>query len=99
VRGDTRGLTFRVRGQTYRGASAVDVVRALERDAAGYPHRGESIRRFLVWSLRRLGDRVPPRELDLSPTLGDEELALSYLYLLDEFGAGEVSAGSQASPT
>lgn len=86
-------MMFRVHKQVYRGASAVDVVRALERDATKYPYRGETIRRFLRWSLGELSDRVPPRELDLSATLGDEELALSYLYLRDEYGAGEVLAG------
>ena len=33
--------------------------------------------------------RVFPRDLDLSATLEDEDLTLSYLYLLDEYGAGE----------
>jgi hypothetical protein len=86
-------MTFRVRRRLYRGSCAVEVVRALERDAADYPHRGDTIRRFLLWSLEGLGGRVPPRELALSATLGDEELALSYLYLLDEYGAGEVLVG------
>lgn len=85
-------MIFRLRKEIYRGASAVEVVRALERDAVDYPYRGQTIRRFLVWSLGQLGDRLPPRELDLSATLGDEELALGYLYLLDEYGAGEVVA-------
>jgi hypothetical protein len=84
-------MEFRVRRRVYRGASAIEVVRALERDAAGYANRGESIRRFLLWSLDKLGGTVPPRELDLSASLDDEELALSYLYLLDEYGAGEVA--------
>jgi hypothetical protein len=83
-------MEFRVRRRIYRGASAVEVVRALERDSAAYPTHGDTIRRFLRWSLDELGERVPPRELDLSSTLADEELALSYLCLLDEYGAGEV---------
>lgn len=85
-------MEFRVRRRVYRGASAVEVVRALERDAPAYPYRGDSIRQFLLWSLDELGGSVPPRELDLSATLDDEELALSYLYLLDDYGAGEVVA-------
>jgi hypothetical protein len=85
-------MVFRVRRRIYRGASAVDVVRALERDTARYPYRGQTIRRFLLWSLGELGGRLPPRELDLSAMLDDEELALSYLYLLEEYGAGEVLA-------
>lgn len=90
-------MMFRARTQIFRGASAVDVVRALERDAEKYPYRGETIRRFLNWSLGELGERVPPRELDLSATLGDEELALSYLYLLDEYGVGKVVVGREES--
>jgi hypothetical protein len=90
-------MTFRVRRRIYRGASAVEVVRALERDEARYPYRGHTIRRFLLWSLGELGGKVPPRELDLSATLKDEELALSYLYLLDEYGAGEVLAARMES--
>ena len=86
-------MEFRIRRRIYRGASAVEVVRALERDAAGYPARGGSIRMFLHWALDELGGIVPPRELHLSATLADEELALSFLYLLDEYGAGEVLSG------
>lgn len=71
----------------------MEVVRALERDAAEYPYRGHTIRRFLLWSLGELGSTVPPREADLSATLEDEELALSYLCLLDEYGAGELLTG------
>lgn len=90
-------MIFRVRRRVYRDASAVEVVRALERDDARYPYRGHTIRRFLLWSLGELGGKVPPRELDLSDTVGDEELALSYLYLLDEYDAGEVLAACQES--
>ena len=90
-------MLFRVRRRIYRGVSAVDVVRALERDAEKYPYRGQTIRHFLSWSLGELGERVPPRELDLSSTLEDEELALSYLYLLDEYGVGTVLAGLEHS--
>ena len=86
-------MEFRVRARVYRGASAVEVVRALERDSAAYPTRGDTIRQFLRWSLDELGGTVPARELGLSTTLEDEELALSYLYLLDEYGRGEVLTG------
>jgi hypothetical protein len=73
-------------------------VRSLERAAADYPHRGQSIRRFLRWSLDRLGDRLPPRELGLSDTLEDEALALNYLCLCDEYGAGKLLVSHQGSP-
>jgi hypothetical protein len=83
--------------KSFQGDSAVEVVRALERDAAEYPYRGETVRRFLCWSLAELSDRVPPRELDLSATLEDEDLAMSYLCLLDEYGAGELLIAHQDS--
>lgn len=41
-------------------------------------------------SLERLDHRLPPRDLDLSHRLDDSALALSYLYLRDEYGAGEL---------
>ena len=84
-------LTFQFKGKEYRGATALDIVRAMEGDTAQYPHRGQTIRQFLLWSLERLGTRLPPRDLDLSDRLEDNELALSYLYLRDEYGAGKLS--------
>jgi hypothetical protein len=90
-------LTFRFGEKEYRGASALDIVRAMERDTRQYPHRGQSLRRFLLWSLERLGHRLPPRDLDLSDRLKDDELALSYLFLRDEYGAGKLSISSNGS--
>ena len=83
-------LTFQINGKKYRGASALDIIRALESDADGYPHRGQSVRKFLRWSLERLGNRLPPRDLDLSDRMEDDALALSYLYLRDEYGTGKL---------
>lgn len=83
-------MIFRTGGKYYRGATAVEIARALERDAGDYTHPGQTIRQFLLWSLDRLRDRVPPRELDLSDRLDDEALAFSYLCLCDEYGAGEL---------
>ena len=83
-------LTFRCNGKLYCGSTALDIVRGLEGDTKNYPHRGDPIRRFLRWSIEDLRDRVPPRELDLSDRLSDGELALSYLYLRDEYGAGKL---------
>lgn len=85
-------MTFRDGDKIYRGGTAVEIVRALEQDAADYPRRGESLRLFLRWSLARLGDCIPPRELDLSDRLDDETLALNYLYLRDEYEIGRFSA-------
>ncbi|HEV2802587.1 MAG TPA: hypothetical protein VGW12_19095 [Pyrinomonadaceae bacterium] len=57
------------------------------------PRTGEvakPVRQFLLESLEQLRDRIPLREIDVSDRLSDEMLALSYLYLRDEFGAGEL---------
>lgn len=83
-------MIFLIDGKNYRGESALEIVQALEQDATDYPHRGQPIRQFMLWSLNQLGDRVPPRELDLSDRLEDEALALSYLCLRDEYDAGEL---------
>lgn len=83
-------LIFQFKGKKYRGASALDIVRALESDAKDYPHCGQSVRQFLLWSLERMRNRLPPRDLDLSDRMEDDALALSYLYLRDEYGAGKL---------
>lgn len=92
--------TFQFKGKEYSGASALDIVRAMEGDTEHYPHRGQSLRQFLTWSLERLGHRLPPRDLHLSDRLEDDELALSYLYLRDEYGIGKLlisGKGARAS--
>ena len=83
-------MIFRVGDKEYRGATALEVVRALQRDEAGVGPESQPLREFLLFSLSRLGDCVPPRELDVSHRLGDETLALGYLCLRDEYGAGEL---------
>ena len=88
-------LIFRIRGKAFRGRSAVEVVRALERDDSKYRFSGGPIRQYLIWSLDQLGGRIPPRDLAVSDRLDDETLALGFLVLLDECGVGEmVSVGS-----
>ena len=84
----TRGMLFLSGGKRYRGESATEIVREMEREAADYPCRGQSIRRFLLWSLGQLRDTLHPRELDVSDRLHEEELALNYLYLCDEYNLG-----------
>jgi hypothetical protein len=84
-------FTFQLKGKSYKGTSALEIVRALESDSERYPHRGQSIRKFLRWSLAHQCDRIPPRDLELSDSLDDDSLALSYLYLRDEYGAGTLS--------
>jgi hypothetical protein len=84
-------MVFRAGGKEYSGSSAVEIVQALRREAADGNGTGKTLRQFLRDSLKQLSDRIPLRELDVSDRLDEEMLALSYLYLRDEFGAGELS--------
>ncbi len=83
-------MIFQTKKKNYHGRSALEIVRQLECDAEDYPHQGQSIRQFLRWSLRRHASRLPPRDTYLSDRMNDEELALHYLYLRDEYGAGKL---------
>lgn len=83
-------MVFRAGDREYQGKSALEIVEALRREAAGDAGAGQTLRQFLLDSLGQLGDRIPLRELDVSDRLDEEMLALSYLYLRDEFGAGEL---------
>ena len=83
-------MIFRTKGLNYSGRSAIEVVRALERDDKEYRYCGGPIRQYLIWSLNQLSGSVPSRDLDLSERLEDEALALGYLLLLDEYGVGEI---------
>ena len=83
-------MIFRLRDKDVSGSSAIEVVRALERDDSEYHHSGGPIRQYLNWSLGQLNGSVPPRDLDLSDRLEDESLALGYLLLLDEYGVGKI---------
>ena len=83
-------MIFRLQEKEIRGTSAVDIVRALEREDKEYRHCGGPIRQYLSWSLNRLGGSVHARDLDLSDRLEDEALALDYLLLLDEYGVGKI---------
>ena len=84
------GMVFRAGEKEYRGSSALEIVQALKREAAPAGGADRPVRQFLLESLEQLGDRIPLREIDVSDRLSDEMLALSYLYLRDEFGAGEL---------
>ena len=72
-------MIFRTKKKDYYGITALEIVRAMECDAKDYPHQGQSVRRFLRWSFQRFGNRLPPRDTDLSDRLEDEELALHFL--------------------
>jgi hypothetical protein len=92
-------MIFRVGDKEYRGATAVEIVLALQREEAGACPPSLPLRDFLLFSLSRLEDRVPPRELDVSRRLGDETLAKGYLCLRDEYGAGELLDGDDRELT
>lgn len=79
-------MKFRINGTEYTGSSALDIVRAIGRDAGG----PESPREFLRRAHAELCEHVPARELDVSERLSDETLALNYLCLCDEYGVGEL---------
>lgn len=86
-----KNMIFRTREKDYQGKSAVDIVRELERDAADYPYKGGTLWQFLLWSLlKQLPGDIAISELGLNSQLGDETLALGYLYACDEYGVGEL---------
>ena len=83
-------VVFRAGEKEYRGSSALEIVHALKRESAPAGGAAKPVRQFLLESLEQMRDRIPLREIDVSDRLSDEMLALSYLYLRDEFGAGEL---------
>ena len=92
-------MIFIYRNKKYLGKSAVKIVRAIERDTAEYSNRNGAIEDFLIWSLARLADRIPMRELDQPAHLSDETLAFSYLCLLDEYDVGRLPDTNLDMPT
>ena len=95
-------MIFWINSRPYGGASAVEIVRELERDAAGYLRKGGPVCDFISWSLLQLDDRLPPRELAVTDKVSDETLALSFLCLLDQYGLGELDGllpGDEKSQT
>lgn len=85
-------MIFRFKDKEYRGATAVEVVNQMATDAADFTARcsGNILQEFLEWSLKKMSDRLPPRELELSPRVGDEVQARSYLSLRHDYGIGEL---------
>ena len=83
-------MIFWMNSRRYGGASAVEIVRELERDAVGYLRKGGAVRDFIAWSLLQLDDCLPPRELAVTDKVSDETLALSFLCLLDQYELGEL---------
>jgi hypothetical protein len=83
-------IVFEVGKTEYRGDTALEIVRALESDMRDYPYRGEPVTKFLRWSLQSLSKQIPPRDMHVSKRMKVEELALNYLCLRDEYGAGQL---------
>jgi len=84
-------MLFRIGEKEYSGQSAVDIVDALKSDMPDREQRCLSVREYILWSMSQLSDRIPLRELDVSDKLSSEMLALNYLLLRDEYGAGSFS--------
>ena len=84
-------MIFWMDSTSYAGSSAIEIIRKIERDTTEYILEG-TVRDFIAWSLLRLSDQLPLRELALSDRVTDETLALSYLCLLDQYGLGELDA-------
>jgi hypothetical protein len=82
-------MLFRIGEREYSGQSALEIIHALQLDML--PGQLMDTRDFLRWSLSQLSNVIPQRELDVSDHLSTETLALNYLFLRDEYGAGQLS--------
>jgi len=91
-------MIFTCDNKKYIGKNAVQIIRAIELDVAEYPDKGGSIQSFLVWSLARMADRLPLRELDVSPNLSDETISFNYLCMLDNYNIGNFYDTCQTLP-
>jgi hypothetical protein len=85
-------MIFRFNDKEYKGATAIEVVEQMERDDAEFSaaQTGGTIQEFVKWSLKKMSDRLPPRELDTSPRVDDEVQARGYLSLRHDYGIGEL---------
>ncbi len=83
-------MIFRAGGKEYYGESALEIVNSLSVETADTLDKRLSVREFMLRSLRDLRDLIPVQRLNGDAGLDDEMLALSYLYLRDEYGAGEL---------
>lgn len=84
-------MLFRIDEKEYTGNSAVDIVDALKFDMPEGEQQHLPLRDFIIWSMSQLSDRIPLRELVVSDRLSNEMLALNYLLLREEYGAGTLS--------
>lgn len=90
-------MIFRFADKEYRGTTAVEIVHQLARDARGFAaSSGNALNEFLNWSVKQFGDRLPPREMEISDRLNDEALARNYLLMRDEYQLGELTDDQNA---
>ncbi len=84
-------MIFRFKNKEYRGATAIEVVNRIACDSADFAGKTVNLQReFLEWSLDKMSDSLPPRELDLSERVSDEVQAHGYLSLRHDYGIGEL---------
>lgn len=86
--GRRSGFIFLYNDKEYVGLSAAEIVRAIRHDEPEYDAECDSLKDFLSWSLERMADRIPQRELDVSEDLPDEMVAFNYLCLLNNYDGG-----------
>lgn len=83
-------MRFKYEGKEYERASAIEILRDMERDIKLCSGQRLSVKEFVSRSLASLADRIHQRDLEPSDHLSEEMLALSYLCLLDEYGVGRL---------
>ena len=84
-------MIFRTKSKDYQSETAVEIVNQMARDTVEFSAVTVNIfQEYLKWSLQKMSDSVPPRELDLSERVSDELQAQSYLSLRHDYGIGEL---------
>jgi hypothetical protein len=83
-------MRYILNGKEYTARSAVEILRSIERDMLDYPHKGQPIIKFIEWSLNRVAEFIPDRELFIDTRLNEETLALNFLCLQEEYGIGSL---------
>ena len=86
-------MIFHLDNKEYEGATAIEVIAQMKGEDAEFraAQTDSPIREFVRWSLKKLSDRLPPRELDLSNARVSEEVqARGYLSLRHDYGIGEL---------
>lgn len=81
-------MIFLYNNKKYLGKTAAQIIRDIVLDTPEYENQNGTIQEFLSWSLERMADRIPQRDLDVSANLSDETISFNYLCLLDSYGIG-----------